>query len=235
MSRANEDDTMNEMLESLTNRLVHEVDEHIQQSSIVYHKISFIGHSLGALIIRAALAKPPMQKYLDRLHTYLSLAGPHLGTGYQNSRLVSAGMWVFQKLKKSPAISQLSLKDEVNLEKTFVYKTSTQKSLEYFKNVLLVSSHQDKYVPPHSARIELCERAVRDDSPFGRAYRTMVDNILSPLIAKPDLCLVRYDVSFPLSASAANNLIGRTAHIAVLDSEVWLEKFFTIVAMKYFT
>ena len=107
--------------------------------------------------------------------------------------------------------------------------------LEYFKNVLLVSSFQDKYVPPHSARIEVCERALKDDSPFGRAYRTMVDNILSPLINKPGLKFVRYDVSFPLSASTANNLIGRAAHIAVLDSEVWLEKFFTIVGLKYFT
>ena len=107
--------------------------------------------------------------------------------------------------------------------------------LEFFTNVLLVSSHQDKYVPPHSARIELCEKAVKDDSLFGRTYRTMVDNILSPIISKPDLKLVRYDVSFPLSTSAANNLIGRTAHIAVLDSEVWMEKFFTVVALKYFT
>ena len=81
----------------------------------------------------------------------------------------------------------------------------------------------------------MCERAVKDDSPFGRAYRTMVDNILSPLISNPNLKLVRYDVSFPLSPSTANNLIGRTAHIAVLDSEVWLEKFFTIVGLKYFT
>ncbi|XP_063712196.1 protein FAM135B-like isoform X2 [Symsagittifera roscoffensis] len=235
MSRANEDDTMNETLESLTNRLVDEIDEHIQQTNLIYDRISFIGHSLGALIIRAALAKPAMHKYHDRLYTYLSLAGPHLGTGYQNSKLVSAGMWVFQKLKKSPAINQLSLKDEVILEKTFVFKTSAQRSLEFFTNVLLVSSHQDKYVPPHSARIELCEKAVKDDSLFGRTYRTMVDNILSPIISKPDLKLVRYDVSFPLSTSAANNLIGRTAHIAVLDSEVWMEKFFTVVALKYFT
>ena len=98
---------------------------------------SFIGHSLGALIIRAALAKPAMHKYHDRLYTYLSLAGPHLGTGYQNSKLVSAGMWVFQKLKKSPAINQLSLKDEVILEKTFVFKTSAQRSMKSLKYELI--------------------------------------------------------------------------------------------------
>lgn len=52
---------------------------------------SFIGHSLGTIIIRAALARDEMEPYLDRLHCFLSLSGPHLGTAYNNNGLVNMG------------------------------------------------------------------------------------------------------------------------------------------------
>ncbi len=34
--------------------------------------------------------------------------------------------------------------------------------LEFFKNILLVASSQDRYVPFHSARIEVCKAALKD-------------------------------------------------------------------------
>ena len=52
---------------------------------------SFIGHSLGNIIIRSVLTRPRFRCYLPRLHTFLSLSGPHLGTLYNNSALVSTG------------------------------------------------------------------------------------------------------------------------------------------------
>jgi len=39
--------------------------------------------------------------------------------------------------------------------------------LEFFRNVLVVGSQQDRYVPYHSSRIELCKAAVRDTSGLG--------------------------------------------------------------------
>lgn len=36
------------------------------------------------------------------------------------------------------------------------------KGLQYFKNVVLVGSLQDRYVPYHSARIEMCKTALKD-------------------------------------------------------------------------
>jgi len=39
----------------------------------------------------------------------------------------------------------------------FVYS-----GLEFFKNILLVASPQDRYVPFHSARIEVCKAALKD-------------------------------------------------------------------------
>ncbi|CAG0925426.1 unnamed protein product [Notodromas monacha] len=85
----------------------------------------------------------------------------------------------------------------------------------------------------HSARIELCKAAAKDGTVMGAAMREMVTGILQPIIAKPDVTLVRYDVHHALPATA-NALIGRAAHIAVLDSELFIEKFLIVSAWKYF-
>jgi hypothetical protein len=45
--------------------------------------------------------------------------------------------------------------------------------------------------------------------------------------------VVRYDIHHALP-STANALIGRAAHIAVLDSELFIEKFLLVVGSKYF-
>jgi hypothetical protein len=61
----------------------------------------------------------------------------------------------------------------------------------------------------------------------------MVNNILQPIIFKNDITFIRYDV-FHALPSNANTMIGRAAHIAVLDSELFIEKFITVSALKYF-
>ena len=53
---------------------------------------SFIGHSLGNLIIRSAMSRSAMAELLPKLHTFLSLSGPHLGTLFNNSGLVNMGL-----------------------------------------------------------------------------------------------------------------------------------------------
>ncbi len=67
----------------------------------------------------------------------------------------------------------------------------------------------------------------------GGVYGEMVSNILQPIIYKSDITFVRYDV-FHALPSTANTLIGRAAHIAVLDSELFIEKLLTVSALKYF-
>ena len=61
----------------------------------------------------------------------------------------------------------------------------------------------------------------------------MVHNILGPLMNNDKVTLVRYDIHHALP-STANALIGRAAHIAVLDSELFIEKFLLVVGSKYF-
>ncbi|XP_076246562.1 protein FAM135A isoform X1 [Calliopsis andreniformis] len=232
MSERNQGDTFSDF-ETMTDRLVGEILHHIETSGLNPTKVSFIGHSLGTIIIRSALTRPQLRPLLPRLHTFLSLSGPHLGTLYNTSGLVNAGMWFMQKLKKSGSLLQLAMKDSPDVRRSFMFRLSQKSNLEKFKHVLLCGSAQDRYVPLHSARIELCKAAVRDSSDQGAAYREMVHNILYPVMSSSAVSLVRYDVHHALPATA-NALIGRAAHIAVLDSELFIEKFLLVAGLKYF-
>ncbi|KAJ8938323.1 hypothetical protein NQ318_007035, partial [Aromia moschata] len=213
--------------------LISEILHYLDTSSIRPTRVSFVGHSLGNIIIRSALTRPQMKFLLPRLHTFLSLSGPHLGTLYNSSGLVNMGMWFMQKWKKSGSLLQLCLKDSTDPRHSFLYRLSQRSTLHHFKNILLCGSGQDRYVPLHSARIELCKESMKDTSDQGTIYREMVHNIISPIIAQKELKLVRYDIHHALP-NTANALIGRAAHIAVLDSELFIEKFMAVVGIKYF-
>uniref|UniRef100_H0V986 Family with sequence similarity 135 member A n=1 Tax=Cavia porcellus TaxID=10141 RepID=H0V986_CAVPO len=231
MSERNQNDTFADF-DSMTDRLLDEIIQYIQIYSLTVSKISFIGHSLGNLIIRSVLTRPRFKYYLSRLHTFLSLSGPHLGTLYNSSTLVNTGLWFMQKWKKSGSLLQLTCRDHSDPRQTFLYKLSNKAGLHYFKNVVLVGSLQDRYVPYHSARIEMCKTALKDKQ-SGQIYSEMIHNLLRPVLQSQDCNLVRYNVINALP-NTADSLIGRAAHIAVLDSEIFLEKFFLVAALKYF-
>ncbi|XP_061693284.1 protein FAM135A isoform X2 [Syngnathoides biaculeatus] len=231
MSERNQNDTFADF-ESMTDRLLDEIVQYIQIYNLTLSKISFVGHSLGNLIVRSVLTRPRFKCYLSRLHTFLSLSGPHLGTLYNSSALVNTGLWFMQKWKKSGSLLQLTCRDHSDPRQTFLYKLSKKSGLQFFKNVVLVGSLQDRYVPYHSARIEMCKTALKDKQ-TGPVYAEMIENLLLPVLQNKECNLVRYDVIHALP-NTANSLIGRAAHIAVLDSEIFLEKFFLVAALKFF-
>ncbi|KAM6899591.1 protein FAM135B [Xenentodon cancila] len=231
MSERNQADTFADF-DTMTDRLLDEIIQHIQLYNLTIGRISFIGHSLGNIIIRSVLTRPRFRCYLPKLHTFLSLSGPHLGTLYNSSALVSTGLWLMQKLKKSGSLLQLTFRDHVDPRKTFLYLLSQKPGLQFFKNVVLVASPQDRYVPFHSARIEMCKTALRDRS-TGPVYTEMINNLLQPLVEAKECQLIRQNV-FHALPNTANTLIGRAAHIAVLDSELFLEKFFLVAGLNYF-
>uniref|UniRef100_A0A9J7Z4C4 Family with sequence similarity 135 member A n=1 Tax=Cyprinus carpio carpio TaxID=630221 RepID=A0A9J7Z4C4_CYPCA len=231
MSERNQNDTFADF-ESMTDRLLDEIVQYIQIFNLTVSKISFVGHSLGNLIVRSVLTRPRFKCYLSRLHTFLSLSGPHLGTLYNSSALVNTGLWFMQKWKKSGSLLQLTCRDHSDPRQTFLYKLSKKAGLHFFKNVVLVGSLQDRYVPYHSARIEMCKTALKDKQ-TGPVYAEMIENLLLPVLQNKDCNLVRYDVIHALP-NTANSLIGRAAHIAVLDSEIFLEKFFLVAGLKFF-
>ncbi|KAK3558183.1 hypothetical protein QTP86_012374 [Hemibagrus guttatus] len=88
MSERNQTDTFADF-DTMTDRLLDEIIQHIQLYNLTVGRISFIGHSLGNVIIRSVLTRPRFRCYLSKLHTFLSLSGPHLGTLFNNSTLVS--------------------------------------------------------------------------------------------------------------------------------------------------
>ena len=61
----------------------------------------------------------------------------------------------------------------------------------------------------------------------------MIDNLLKPIAANDSCKLVRFDVHHALSTNTSS-LIGRAAHIAVLDSELFIEKFMAVCGVNFF-
>jgi len=92
---------------------------------LLFFRISFIGHSLGGLIIRASL--PHLEEYADKMFSYFTLSTPHLGYMYTSSKIIEAGIWILQKWRKSQCLTQLSMNDSKMIEDTFLYKLSISK------------------------------------------------------------------------------------------------------------
>lgn len=86
--------------EKMTDRLVTELLCYIDKCQIDPEKISFIGHSLGAIVVRSAIARPQMKHLLPKLYTFMSLSGPHLGILYNGSGLINMGTFInYGKIK----------------------------------------------------------------------------------------------------------------------------------------
>jgi hypothetical protein len=214
-SAANEANTDLDIFE-MGMKLSEEVIAYIREScpGSQLGRLSFICHSLGGLITRAAL--PLLSQYKDKFHGYMSFCSPHLGYMYKAGTLFSAGMWVLKSWKKSVVLNQLSMTDEKDLEKTTLYKLSQKEGFEWFKNMILVSSYQDQYAPFDSARIQICGDAAKDQKK-GSTYIKMVNN----LFENCDNLKVMYrlDVNFNIEETNLDSMIGRTAHILFLENE----------------
>ncbi len=100
--------------------------------------------------------------------------------------------------------------------------------LERFKNVVLLSSAQDRYVPYHSARIEVPPAAAKD-STYGSVYIEMVQNIFRTI---DKVNFVRFDVFFGIPKSNLDTFIGRAAHVLFLDSSTFAQMF-TLTYRKF--
>jgi hypothetical protein len=169
-------------------------------SALLLHRpkrVSFIGHSLGNLIIRTALSRPEVQalfqlpRHINQsnggaagparqqgadagpaqsgpapsskptLVAYVSFAAPHAGAVFLGG-MVSAGMWLMSRWKRSSSLSVLAWTDAIDLRSTFIYNLSKTNSLLLFSNVVLVASPQDKYVNIASALLHSCPQSAAD-------------------------------------------------------------------------
>ena len=178
-------------------------------SPIIINKLSFIGHSLGGIIIRTALCY--LSEYRKLMHLYISLGSPHLGCAQFSNKLVEAGLWILSKLRNSTCIQQLTFKDSLSPRSCFLYELAMKSRLNYFAQVVLVSSSQDAYVPYESARIEI-----------GIGCQDMIQLEMADTVVGKIQQLHRVNVDFPIKAGLINNMHGRAAHISLLDNQSFL-------------
>ncbi|XP_010930973.1 uncharacterized protein [Elaeis guineensis] len=231
MSEANEEKTSGDFRE-MGSRLAEEVTAFIRRKmdKLSRHggckdiKLSFVGHSIGNIIIRTALTESMMAPFLKHLHTYMSVSGPHLGYWYSSNSLFNSGLWLLKKLKGTQCIHQLTFSDDPDLQNTFFYKLC-KKTLDNFKNIILLSSPQDGYVPHHSARIEQCQASSWDHSKKAQVFMEMLNNCLDQIRAPSSerRAFMRCDVNFDLSTQGRNlnTIIGRAAHIEFLEADTF--------------
>lgn len=104
-------------------------------------KLSFIGHSMGGLIIRSALRF--LSHHKKKFHAFVSICSPHLGYLYSTSRLVHAGLWLLNTFQKAQSIREICLKDKENLRDCFLYKLSEGGLLDSFQKIAFLASSQD--------------------------------------------------------------------------------------------
>ena len=93
-------------IELMGKRLSNEVKEYLAEESedeeVNITRISFIGHSLGGVIIRAALPHLDSLKHL--FFSYASLSSPHLGYTFHKNALITTGLWLMQKFTECQSL-----------------------------------------------------------------------------------------------------------------------------------
>ena len=218
INEKNTESTINE----LGSNLSKEVKCFLRENSLAHiGNISFIGHSLGGLIIRAAL--PSLLDYSSKFHLFLTLSTPHLGI-QEASKLVRAGVWIMNYVKKADSLTELRLADSKNIEKTFLYQLSSAIGPDLFTHFVVISSPQDSYSPHFSSRIEVSKKIFKRN----KIYLTMGKNI----IATRDK-MHRIDVDFKIFNTNIDSIIGRAGHIEFLDNRHFM-KFLLYLHPEFF-
>ncbi|CAK82493.1 unnamed protein product (macronuclear) [Paramecium tetraurelia] len=205
----------NKSIKQQAQDLADEITDYINHERVFDFKLSFVGHSLGGLVIRAAL--PLLKQFQIQMHSYISLGTPHCGYASSKSFIIDTGLMMIQKWNKCKTLQELSQKDNKNIGSTYLYQLSTFEGLEWFNNVVILSSHQDYYVPIQSALIQSIEET---NDPKNLFYNQMVSNIQSKCRR-----IDRFDIDFLITKKKLDKLIGRAAHIEFIDNLLFVKMF----------
>ncbi|KAL3196144.1 hypothetical protein MRX96_015556 [Rhipicephalus microplus] len=234
-SQANEQEQTFHEISVCGLRLAVEVASYLDNIGTTDFKLSFIGFSLGCVIVRAALTCPQMRPYVKNLHTFFSINGPHLGVAYVKNRFLRFQISVLSKIHMKSSLKELTLQDSPDLRRCYLYILSQAPGLEYFKNVLLVGSSQDKLVPVNSSNIQHCPASVADKTVLGKTYDEMVKNLLGPLLKREDINLRRFDVFYDTGRLRyLEPVFPSLSHVCALMSRNLFEKFMLLSAAECF-
>ena len=171
-------------------------------------KISFLGFSLGGLVIKAALTY--LSEYISYFHSYISLASPHLGCLNSDNKFFSFGIWAIATITANPILKELRMSDDSDIKETALYKLSQTEELQYFKTVLMIGSFQDSYSPVESSLMQMSKRLEGNTN-----ISEMINNFNENL---EQTTVYRVDINFDLNYHTFDEFIGRKAHIQYLEN-----------------
>jgi triacylglycerol esterase/lipase EstA (alpha/beta hydrolase family) len=97
MSRVNGGIRSEDDIETMGLRLAHELKQWIMDECPRedFSKLSFVAHSIGGMVVRAAL--PHLERFKLKMTTLITLGTPHLGYLVEASTLVKSGFWFIRK------------------------------------------------------------------------------------------------------------------------------------------
>lgn len=211
-SEINEENT-SASIETLGLKFAGEVrnfmDNYINHSKM---EISFIGHSLGGLIARAAF--PHLADYKSSFKTYVGISTPHLGS-LSSKFLVNTGMKFLSQMKSNQSIRQMALDDE----EQYLLGLSRADGLNWFLNIVLIGVQEDGYVPFESSQL-----LINWKNSNGNLTQEMAGNIYSRLDVKN---LVKLKLHLPGGAKGFDVFLGRQAHIELIENAFLKELVFS--------
>ncbi|KAG2493863.1 hypothetical protein HYH03_008079 [Edaphochlamys debaryana] len=223
-SKTNEGNT-HDSLQDMGRRLAVEMAEFLapfaRSTRRPLRKISLVGHSIGNLILRAALTQPEFEPYKHLLWLYVSVSGPHLGFLYGTNAVVDTGLLLLKSIGKGKCLHQLTFTDAPALNDCYLYRLAHDCPLSVFKLALVISSPQDRYVPYHSSSITSCPQAERD-SRRGRCYSDMLRAVTAGVGQGTHLFRLAVDFSLRAKSFSFSKLVGRTAHIEFIESQLYV-------------
>ena len=203
LSEENEDDTK-QNISTMGKRLAKEIKNYINYYEEHNNlEISFIGHSLGGLIIRASLEF--LENYKEKFKSFITICSPHLGSSSKNF-LVSTGIKFLSKFKQYKSLREMCLDDK----EKYLVELSRKKNLRYFENVILIYAYYDGYVNYESGKVLFDNPLVKKE-----INREMVRNFYRNMDFSN---LVKIGFFVPNVNKGFGYFIGRDAHIEILDN-----------------
>jgi len=211
--------TIDEMAERFAHELSSFIDANADQLQV--QKLSFIAFSIGGCVLRAALVKPALRKYVPCLHTLITISSPLLGLLVpHSSSIVKGGLWFLSNVAGDPALKELCHGDKEkgapDGEEGFLIRLNAPGMLPPFKNVILIGSNLDKFVPLYSSHMRPPPDMSHDD-PRYQALSSMCSNTLGSLAQST---LIRVEVHFNHTKKFfdMDEALGRATHVIFLEN-----------------
>mmetsp|Transcript_5734 Transcript_5734/g.4927 ORF Transcript_5734/g.4927 Transcript_5734/m.4927 type:complete len:212 (-) Transcript_5734:30-665(-) len=190
-------------------------------------KISFICHSMGGIVARAAC--PYLEEYHDKFYGYLSMATPHLGIMNAHTH-IQVGTWLLEGASDYHCISQLRMTDSYDIKHSYLYNLSQQDFMKHFEHIYFICSPQDNFSPYYSARVQMFEENI-EKTKTSKALLEMNQYLLKGVRNG----VTRVDVSFNIEKNDFASWIGKTAHIMFLEYEPFLNVLVSIYRNTIFS